>query len=301
MDTLDESHFHLFHRPDYKDPARQWEHVLALADAGREKAAAKQAYALRLTWPEDPNAAEAQLRYARWLDRRGKIAAAAEQYEFLLEHYPTSADFAAVLDDDMRLARALFARRAGKFLFFPGVDMSEKSIPHFEFIVRTAPEGDLAAEALLLAGKAHEAAYDHPEAIDSFLACFNRFPKSPFAEEALFGQARCYRTLADDAPNDSRALDFARAAAARYLRHFADGANAPTVRAWLKEIHARQERQAFERAAYYDRTLKRPLSARIAYEDFLAAYPTGLLAEAARARLAVLPEAQPPTAPGEKP
>ena len=300
VDTLDESHFHLFHRPDFKDPARQWEHVLALADAGKQKASAKQAYALRLTWPEDGHAAEAQLRWARWLDRRGKTAAAAEQYEFLLEHYPTSADFSSVLEDDMRLARTLFRRRAGKFLFFPGVDMSEKSIPHFEFIVKTAPEGELAAEALLLAGKAHEAAYDYPEAIDSYLACFNRFPASPFAEDALFSQVRCHRTLADDAPNDERALDFARASAARYLAHFADGANASTVRAWLSDIRSRQERRAFDRAEYYDRILKRPLSARIAYEDFLQAFPHGRLADAARIRLATPPESPAPTAPGDK-
>lgn len=301
VDTLDESHFHLFHRPDCKDPALQWDHVLALAEAGKEKASAKQAYALRLTWPEDPNAAEAQLRYARWLDRKGKLAAAAEQYEYLLEHYPTSADFAAVLADDMRLARALFARRAGKFLFFPGVDMSEKAIPHFEFIVKTAPESDLAAEALLLAGRAYEAAYKYPEAIDSYLACFNRFPQSPHAEPALFAQASCYRTLADDAPNDARALDMARAASARYLKRFPDGENAGTVRAWLRSIGHRQERIAFDRAEYYDRILKRPLSARIAYEDFLARFPSGELAALARVRLAALPEAQPPTAPGEKP
>ena len=59
VDTLDESHFHLFHRPDFKNPADQWDHVLALAAAGKEKAAAKQAYALRITWPEARHAAEA--------------------------------------------------------------------------------------------------------------------------------------------------------------------------------------------------------------------------------------------------
>jgi outer membrane protein assembly factor BamD (BamD/ComL family) len=300
VDTLDESHFHLFHRPDFKNPADQWDHVLALAAAGKEKAAAKQAYALRITWPEARHAAEAQLMYARWLDRRGKLADAAEQYELLLTRYPTSADFASVLEDDMRIARALFNRRVGKFLFFPGVDMSEKSIPHFEFIVKTAPEGELAAEALLLAGRAYEAAYKYPEAIDSYLACFNRFPRSPHAEPALFAQASCYRELAGDSPNDARALDMARAASSRYVKHFPDGPNAGTVRSWLKDIHARQERMAFDRAEYYDKILKRPDSARIAYEDYLARFPTGELADRARLRLSVLPEIPAPT-PGDNP
>jgi len=298
VDTLDESRFHLLNRPDCDNPADQWEHVLALEEAGKEKAAAKQAHALRLSWPEDERAAEAQLKYARWLDRRGKLSAAAEQYELLLTRYPTSADFASVLADDMRIARALFSRRAGKFLFFPGVDMSEKSIPRFEFIVKTAPEGEFAAEALLLAGKAHEAAYQYPEAIDSYLASFNRFPASPFAEDALFSQARCHRTLSLDAPNDARALDTARAAAARYVRHFPDGANAETVRAWLAEFRARQERLAFDRAEYYDKTLKKPRSARIAYEDYLARFPDGDLADLARLRLSYLPETPAPV-PGE--
>lgn len=287
-----EGGFHLFNRPAVKNPAGQWAHVQDLQREGKAKAAAKQAYALRIFWPESEEAPEAQLLYARWLDGTEHWMDAAEQYQFLLDHYPGHCDFDEVIATQMRIAKAVMARRLGKFLFFPGVKAPEKAIPLFEKIAKAAPEADVAAEAWLLIGRAHEEVYEDEEAVNAYLTSYNRFPTSPLAEEALLARTLCQIKMAKQTPNDNRALDEARAACLFYLGRYPRGKGQAEVREALADVRARQAQGAFDRAVYYDKTLRKPEAARLEYEAFLERFPEAEHAAEAKARLAELGTAE---------
>ena len=280
--------FHLFIRPHEQTPEAQWAHVQALANDGRARAAAKQALALRIWWPNADEAPEAQLFYARRLDERGKIQAAFDAYQHLVEHYPGRFEFNDVLERQMRLAKTLMGRKKGQVLFLPGFAAPERAIPLFEKIVASAPEGAFAPEAYFLIGSAHEQVYEYDEAIDAFFTALNRYPDSPFAAQAAHAQARCHVELAEDAPNDARARAEAIAACTLFLQRQPDSEHKGEIEADLARLRERQTAAAFARARYYDRILHKPESALLEYRSFVSLYPDAPQAAEARARIALL-------------
>lgn len=299
VETAPKRGFHLFTRPRKKDPAAQWEWVQSLDRAGKARAAARQAYALRLFWPQAPEAPGAQLLYARHLDRRRRFQEAFDAYQHLVDTYPGRFEFNEIIARQMDLAKAIMEHRKGKFLFIPGFSAPERAIPYLEKIVRNAPESPLAAEAYFRIGQAQERVYAYPEAIDAYFTALNRFPDSDVAEPSALGQARCHIRIARDSPEDNRAVETAIAACDLYLQRHPDSASADDIRATRRELLARQARTAFDRARYYDRILRRPAAALIEYRAFLAAYPDADQAADARRRVQELsrqlgPDAPPP-------
>ncbi len=288
VETAPARGFHLFNRPKQKTAAAQWEHVQKLDRAGKTRAAANQALALRLFWPHAPEAPQAQLLHARLLERRGRFLDAFDAYQHLVEHYAGRFEFNEVLDRQMALAKTVMDHRRGRFLFLPGFTSPERAIPLFEKIVASAPEGPHAAEAFYLTGVANERIYEYDLAIDAFFTALNRFPDGEFAEKAAYAQAQCQIRISDEAPNDRRALDTARAGCLLFLQRFPDSAHRADVEADLARIRGRQIDQAFALARYYDRILRKPAAALIEYQTFVALYPDAAQAAEARQRLAQL-------------
>ncbi|MGD9613339.1 MAG: outer membrane protein assembly factor BamD [Kiritimatiellia bacterium] len=280
--------FHLFIRPQEPTPESQWARVQALDAAGRTRAAAKQALALRIYWPNAEEAPAAQTYYARRLDDRGKLQAAFDAYQHLVDHYPGRFEFNDVLASQMRLAKTLMDRKKGQLLFLPGFAAPERAIPLFQKIVASAPEGDFAAEAYVLIGAAHERIYEYDEAIDAYFTALNRHPESPFAAQAAYAQARCHVELSEDAPNDVRALAEAIAACSLFLQRQPESAQRSEIEASLARLRDRQAAAAFARARYYDRIQRQPESALIEYRSFVALFPDASQAAEARDRIAQL-------------
>lgn len=277
--------FHLFTRPHKKDPAAQWDYVQSLDRANKTRAAGRQAYALRLFWPYADEAPQAQQFYARSLDRRNRPQQAFDAYQHLVETYPGRFNFNEVLARQMHLAKAVMKRRKGKFLFLPGFNAPERAIPLFEKIVQNAPESAVTAEAYYLIGQAHERVYEYPQAIDAYFTTLNRFPTSPFAEPAAYGQAICHIRIAQDSPEDNRAVETAVAACDLYLQRYLDMPRADEIRTARQDLLQRQARNAFARARYYDHILHNPAAALIEYRAFLARHPNAEQAAEARRRV----------------
>ncbi len=285
VESLPSRGFHLFTRPKKKTPDAQWEHVQSLDRAGKTRAAANQAFALRLFWPYSPEAPAAQLLYARLLERRNQPLDAFDAFQHLVDHYPGHFDFNEVIQRQMLIAKTVMELKKGHFLFIPGFAAPERAIPLFEKIVASAPEGPNAPEAFFLIGQANERIFEYTQAIDAYFNTLNRFPDSPFAEQAAHAQAQCHILLSRDAPHDSRALDTARAACLLFLQRYPDSRFRPAIEADLALLRAQQARNAYDRARYYDRILHNPESAAIEYRAFLALYPDAEQAPDARQRL----------------
>ncbi len=287
-ETAPKRGFHLFLRPGKKSPEAQWAHVQALERAGKTRAAANQALALRLWWPNSPEAPLAQLLHARLLERRNRLREAFDSYQHLVENYAGKFEFNEVLARQLRIAKTLMDHKKGRFLFFPGYSAPEQAIPLFEKIVASAPEGHGAAEASYLTGAAHERVFEYDKAIEAYFSVANRFPDSEFAPKAAFAQARCHVKVSDDAPNDNRALETARAACLLYLQRHPEAADRAGVEADLARLRARQAANAFELARYYDRILRKPEAALIEYRNFVALFPEDERTPTANRRIAEL-------------
>lgn len=290
-ESADDRHFQLFNRPSKKTPAAQWEYVQSLRNAGKTRAAAKQALGLRLFWPTAPEAPLAQWTYARLLEERGHPAESFDAFQYMVDHYAGQFEFGELIEIQHRLAKKVMDTRVGHFLFIPGFRAPEKAIPLYEKIAENAPEDPRTAEALVNIGKANEFNYEYAKAIDAYFRALNRFPGTPAAEEAALRQALCHVEIADDEPNDQRALATARAACELYLRNHAASASPEDrerMQANLDRLADRQSRFDYNLGLYYEKTLKRPDSAIIAYQTFLERHPGDFRAEEVRHRLAAL-------------
>ncbi|NLG35223.1 MAG: tetratricopeptide repeat protein [Lentisphaerae bacterium] len=301
VETAPARGFHLFTRPKKRTPEDQWAYVQHLDRAGKTRAASRHAYALRLYWPNAPEAPAAQMLHARLLERRSHLLEAFDAYQHLVDHYPGRFEFNEVLDRQMALAKSIMDLRKGKILFLPGFTAPERAIPLLEKIVASAPEGRAAAEAYYLIGTANQRIFEYGKAIDAYFTTLNRFPDSPFAEPAARAQMECHVLLADDAPQDNRALETAIAACDFFLQRFPDSPQRPDVLATRKRLRADQSRNAYARARYYDRILQNPSSALIEYRSFLARFPNAEQSPLARRRVEALARQLGPDTPAPPP
>ena len=285
--------FHIFVRPKYKTPEAQWDFAQRLDRAGKWKSAARMALACRIWWPHSPEGPQAQMFYARLMESHGKLQEAFDAYQYLLEHYTGRFEFNEIIDRQMQIAKTLMERKKGKFLFIPGFDAPERAIPLFEKIVASAPEGRHTAEAYYLTGVANDRIYEYDKAIEAFFTALNRFPDSEFAAKSAYAQAQCHIKISNDAPHDNRALATARAACLLFLERYPDSPHRAEIEADLALLRDRQIRIAYDLALYYDRILRKPASALIEYQTFVALFPDAPQTPAARARLAELKQALP--------
>ena len=280
--------FHLFNRPKQKGPEAQWEYVLKLERAGKLRATANQALALRLFWPHSAQAPEAQLLLARTQERRGRLLDAFDAYQHLLEHYSGRFEFNEVLDRQRQIAKTVMDKKKGKFLFLPGFAAPERAIPLYEKIVASAPEGRDTAELYYLIGVANERIYEYDKAIEAYFTALNRFPGSEFAEKSAYAQSQCHIKISTDAPNDNRALDTARAACVLFLQRYPDSPHRADIEADIALLRDRQARNSYDLARYYDLILRKPAAALIEYQNYVALFPDAALVPAARLRISQL-------------
>ena len=273
VETMPKRGFHLIVRPREKTPLAQWEYVQRLDRLGKDRAASRQALALRIFWPNAPEAPAAQLFHARYLERRKRLQAAFDAYQHLAEHYAGRFEFNETIERQMQIAKTLMETKKAKFLFLPGFAAPERAIPLFEKIVASAPEWTGSAEAYYLTGVAHQKIYEYDQAIEAFFTALNRFPDSEFAVRSAYAQAQCHLRMSEDAPNDGRALETARAACTLFLQRYPDSEHRAAIESDLARLRARQADNAYARARYYDRILRKPESALIEYRAFAALFP----------------------------
>jgi outer membrane assembly lipoprotein YfiO len=278
-----------FHRPAEKSAPRQLEYAKGLMERGKLRKASKQLNALVHAWPESPEAVVAQQTYAELLEKRGYPRDAFDEYQYLVEHYAGQFPYGAVLDRQFRLANQVMMARRAKFLFLPGYTVPEDALPLFEKVVRNAPDWSQAPQAQFMVGVINQDARNYDEAVDAYGALLNRYPHSPFAEEASFRRAESlYKGVLHDNPRDEQSCRSALSAMAAFLRDYPGSANEATAQKCLDELKDRLADMYYERAEFYDRIARKPKSAILAYEDFLRVCPSSGRASEVSERLEAL-------------
>lgn len=275
----------LFNRPRYDSPSKQFEYANRLFEEGRVRKAARAYLALTRHWPAAREAAEAQYRFARIMDHRGKIQNAFDEYQRLFDYYPHMFPYEDVLQRQFELAVELMNKRKGRFLFLPGFQAPERAVPLLEKVVANGPEWEKAPEAQFLLGRAQELALEYEAAIIAYATVQQRYPKSPFAEQAAYRLVHCWKKLADESPNNQQLLYNAWVAAMFYLNSYPMSGRAEEVRELSRVILDRRAEIAYNIARYYDQIVKKRSAAVSAYETCAREYPQSAWAERARRRL----------------
>jgi outer membrane protein assembly factor BamD len=301
--TSSDKKFFLFFSPapTKADSAAQLAHGKDLIAKGSLKRAAKELNYLVLKWPGSPEAAEAQWLRATTLEALGKRELAFDEYQTLLARYGAESPYQQVLTNQWRIAQAVETRRKAAFFLFKGFTTPEASIPLYETIVGNAPSWERAPELLYRIGEIQHGSWKTEEAIKTFNRIVAEYPSSPYAEKAAFAKAQCSLQLAEEYPNHEEHTRAAWADVTFYLTHFETRNHTMQAMKMQSDLRAKLARFAFEKAEFYDRVVKTPEAALVAYEAFVREYPVSAWTERAKARIAALrPNPVPPSGSNEK-
>jgi outer membrane protein assembly factor BamD (BamD/ComL family) len=174
---------------------------------------------------------------------------------------------------------------------FKGIAFPDRALPLYEMLVHNAPEWEGAPEAQYRLGTLYQQTKDHLSAVHAFETLRYRYPGAPQIEDADFRRAQCLHALARSRPRDETTCRDAISALAAFLVEYPDSENAAAAREMLDAQKEHLAGMYYVRAVFYDRHRKRkPRAALIAYEDFIAKFPTSPLADRARTRLKFLRE-----------
>ncbi|MFA5043837.1 MAG: tetratricopeptide repeat protein [Kiritimatiellia bacterium] len=283
------------YRASEKTPEAQLTWANELKDAGHTIRASKACLALVNSWPESSQAPVAQLMYCRLLEQRGKPAKAFEEYQFLVEAYAGFFPYDEVMDRMYAIADGL-ATRDRYFLFVIKFKTPEEAIPLFEKLIRNGTQWKRAAELQFRIARIYEKAQQYDLAIEAYGAYHQRYPMSPLAEQALFGQGRCCYAYSRENPVALDLRENAVAVLQGFLDWYPYSAMAGEARACLAELQRDLAGGLYGQAALYEKTArfsgdKRErrnslTAARICYERVIDEFPHSVWAEQAHVRIA---------------
>lgn len=264
-------------------PAAQLTYATSQEAQGNDRRARKGYEALIREWPTAPEAAQAQLALAQFLERKQKFERAFDEYQYLITHYAGHTPYQEVLDRQFRIANHLLHNNTSMFGWrLSGYDSIRE---RFERIVRNAPRGVRAPEIMLIIGSIRVSEKELPEAIAVYEGLLNRFPESPQAVEAAFLSAKCRYELAVkhsyNEPRCREAIAFIKAVLARMTRH----PQKDQMTAWLNELTGLLIEQNYKQAVFYDTRQRNTEAAKAAYRRFLTEFSDSQYAPQVRARL----------------
>lgn len=277
-----------FHRPKMDSPAAQ----LALADRlraeGRRERAMSAYLALVHRWHQAPEAATAQFRFAALLQEKGKFEKAFKEYQYLITFFAGAFPYQQVLDEQFAIANHVRTEPVRMFLFIRAAPNPERALPLLDQLAKNAPGWERTPEVLFTAGEIQEKDKNYPEARDRYTKLCFSYPTSPLAETAAFRRALCARDHADRNSRDEGLRLEAIRALSLFIARYRDSQYLAEARAALDALKDRQEKSAFERAAFYEVRARQPLAALSAYRDFVRRFPNSALAADARNRIEAL-------------
>lgn len=287
----------MFARPKKQTPAEQLAYASSLRDAGKKAAAAKQYNALVHKWSDSPEAALAQLEYARLLEAQGDYPSAFEEYEYLIQNYPGGFKYSDVLESEFRIANCIMTTRHKLLGVLPGSPGYSSALPLFEKIVINGPQWSNTPKAQFNIGWIHEQLKDYDLAASAYELVQQNYPRSEVAADAAFQQGCCLYFLALERPHEERSLQQVRTHFQKFLRTYPNHQAVDQATRYLDDAVQRLTGMAYDRAVFYDKG-GHPNAALIAYRDFVNKFPDSTKARAAQIRIEQLAvEANPNKAP----
>lgn len=282
------------YRPVEATPETQLAWINQLKGAGHTIRASKACLALVNAWPESPQAPVAQLTYCRLLEQRGKPSRAFEEYQFLVEAYAGFFPYDEVMDRMYAIADVMATR--DRYFLFIKFKTPEEAIPLFEKLIRNGTQWKRAAELQFRIARIYETTRQYDLAIEAYGIYHQRYPMSPLAEQALFGQGRCCYQYSRENPVALDLRENAVAVLQGFLDWYPYSDMAAVARTYLTELQGDLAGGLYGQAALYDKTARFTsdnqerraglVAAKICYERVIDEFSHSEWAEQAHVRIA---------------
>lgn len=231
-------------------------------------------------WPISDYGPEARYLEGRCYEATGRDEKAFKEYQDLLEKQPKLANFAEVLERQYAIADRFLAGKSFKLWgYIPtGASMS-RTAEMYEKIVKTGPYSDVAPQAQMKVGLAHEREKifwvktpDYPGAAKAYEVAADRYHDRPqVAAEALYQAGSAYQKQAQTAEYDQSAAGQAIANFTDFMTLYPNDPRVTRTGNLIGALKREQARGSFEIAKYYEKSRKwkgaRAYYAQVVQED----------------------------------
>jgi outer membrane assembly lipoprotein YfiO len=264
----------------------QLQYAESFETKGDYKAALREYKKTRKQFPASPEAATATFKMGVCYEKLGKQDRAFKAYQEVLEEYPSFPQPQEVLQRQFAIAGDYYH---GKRIPFPLIKLrlfkaKGAAIEYFNKMVETAPYGELAAEAKLLAAELQERKKNYDEAIESYQFVGEHYPQTPAAETALFQIASCHYQKALLARYDEKSIALANTTFKSYVEKYPQGEHLKEAREKLMSLDDKRAKGAFEVGWFYEKK-KKFQSALMYYTEVLQRHPLSAWAVKAEERI----------------
>jgi outer membrane protein assembly factor BamD len=270
---------------------------LELAQAAFDKKdyslALKAARRVVRVWPISDYAPPAQFLVGRCYEATGREEKAFKEYQTLLEKQPKIANYPEIVQRQYDIANRFLGGKSFKLWgYIPvGASMS-RTAEMYEKIVKTGPFSDVAPQAQLKVGQAHEREKtlifktpDYPAAAKAFELAADRYHDRPqVASEALYQAGLAYDKEAQTAEYDQSTAGQAIACFTDFMTLYPNDSRVPQTGRLIASLKGEQARGSYQIAQFYDKA-KRYKAAMIYYNDVSQHDLDSSYAKLARVRL----------------
>ncbi len=240
-------------------------------------------------WPLSDYAPRAAYLIGRCQERDGKDEAAFKSYQNIIEKYPKSGEYTDVLWRQFAIAGRFlngeFFRLWNTIPLYRSMDETAKL---YEKIVANGPYSEVAPQAQLKIGAAHEKEKNYAEAVKAYNTAADRYNSQPLiAADAMYRAGIAWQKQADTAEYDQSAAAQAIAAYTDFKVVYPDDPRVAVAETAISKLKAEQVRGSFQIAEFYESN-HHWAGAIIYYNDVLQLDANSPLAAQARQRIEVL-------------
>jgi outer membrane protein assembly factor BamD len=237
------------------------------------------------TWPFSDYAPQAQFLLARTYEERGDLQKAFKAYQALLQKYPKIDIYDEVLQREFAIANKYLDGKWYKFLIIFPYRSSEKTAGLFADVVKGGPYSEVAPQAQMNVGAAHEQGRDYAAAVKAYERAADRYHhQKTVAADALYKAGQAYLKQARTAEYDQSIAGKAIATFTDFMTLYPEDPRAEEAQKTITTLRTEQSRGNFSIARYYEKK-KRWDGALIYYNESVSRDPKSPYADEARQKI----------------
>ncbi|HYV26418.1 MAG TPA: outer membrane protein assembly factor BamD [Candidatus Eisenbacteria bacterium] len=242
-------------------------------------------------WPLSDYAPEAQFLVGRSLEEQKQDEPAFKEYQKLVEKFPKCSKYQEVLQRQFEIANRYlngqWFKLWGYVPVFPFLTR-DRVVKMYGELVKNGPYSDVAAEAQLKLGAAHEKYSEFSDAVKAYEKAADRYvDRKTVAADALFKAGLAYQKQAQTAEYDQGIATKAISAFTDFMALYPNEPRVPEAQKIIDSLKTEQSRGAFEIAKFYEKR-KQWSGALVYYNEVLIKDPNSTYAAEAKQHIETL-------------
>jgi outer membrane protein assembly factor BamD len=235
-------------------------------------------------FPRSDIAPTAQFNSGRMYQHQGKLDAAFNEYQGLVEKYPRSSEFEPALEAEYNIAKAFLDGKRVDVYGVPTLPSMPKAQEMFRKIVTNAPFSKIAPLAQYGIGQALEKQGSIVSAVNAYQQVVDRYPNNDVAADAMYQIGYVYFQASRETGYDQTAAVRAQEAFEDFLVRYPNSSKVAQAQDNLKALQGRKSTDSYNIARFYDKQ-KNYKAAYVYYNEVLQQQPDSQEAQRAKERM----------------